>query len=135
MNEESIRVLLIEDDPDDTLLIQEMLSEAKGARFEVECADRLADGLERLGESGIEVILLDLGLPDCTGRDSFLTTRRFAPVVPVIVLTGLDDEALALRLVREGAQAYLVKGQVNSDLLARAICSAVQRKRSEEELK
>ena len=135
MNDKAIRVLLIEDNPGDARLIRQMLAEVRGAGFGLECVDRLSTGLERLGTGGFDVILLDLGLPDSRGLDTF--TRVYAQVlqVPIIVLTGLADETLAVKAVREGAQDYLVKGQTEGHLLARAIRHAVERKRTQEALR
>ncbi len=122
-------VLLVEDNPGDARLIWEMLAEAKGTRFDLQYASRLSAGLERLAAGGIDVVLLDLSLPDSQGLDTFARVQAQAPQVPVIVLTGLDDETLAIKAVREGAQDYLVKGQVDSHLLARAIRYALERAR------
>ncbi len=131
----SIRVLLIEDNPGDARLMQEMLSEVRGIPFDLECAERLSAGLARLGQTDIDVVLLDLALPDSRGFGTFARTHAQAPRVPIIVLTGLDDEELAVKAVREGAQDYLVKGQLDSNLLGRAIRYAIERKRAEEALR
>ena len=129
MRDNLFKVLLVEDNPGDVRLIGEMLAEVKGARFELQYAGRLSTGLERLAAGGIDVVLLDLSLPDSQGLDTFARVQAQAPQVPVIVLTGLDDEALAIKAVREGAQDYLVKGQVDSHLLGRAIRYALERAR------
>ncbi len=129
------RVLLIEDNPGDAQLIQELLVERAGTRFKFECADRFSSGLECLVANDIGVVLLDLDLPDSQGFDTFAKMYAQAPRVPIIVLSGLDDEEMAIKTVQEGAQDYLVKGQINSDLLVRAICYATERKRTEEELR
>ena len=129
-----IRILLIEDNPGDARLIQELLKEIKGLRFEVEVADRLAKGLERLNKGNFNVIMVDLTLPDSHGLATFLNIQAQAPSLPSIVLTGIDDEDMALRAVQEGAQDYLVKGQCDSNLLARSIRYAIERKHVEEQL-
>ncbi len=129
MNNTPIDVLLVEDDPDDVLLIQDMLDEAGGGLFKVVYSDRLSAGLERLAGGGIDVVLLDLSLPDSQGFDTFMRAHSQAPGVPIVVLTGLDDEELAMQAVQEGAQDYLVKGRVNDDLLVRAIRYAIERHR------
>jgi len=126
-----IRVLLIEDDPEDARLLREMLAEAKGTHFNVEWADRLQAGLEHLAEGGIDILLLDLSLPDSHGLDTVLTVNSRASGVPIVILTGLDDETLAIEAVREGTQDYLVKGQVDGNLLVRSIRYAIERKRTE----
>jgi len=136
MNDKAIKVLLIEDNPGDTRLIREMLKEAGATQLELVCTDRLSTGLERLAEGDIDVILLDLGLPDSQGLDTLGRVLAEPPGAPVIVvLTGLDDEALAIQAVRAGAQDYLVKGQVDGNLLARAMHYAIERQRAEEELR
>jgi len=135
MNNKRIKVLLIEDNPGDARLIQETLAEARGAPFDLECADRLSTGLERLAAGDIDVVLLDLSLPDSRTFNTFAKVQAQAPEVPIVVLTGLDDEALAVKAVRGGAQDYLVKGQVDTNLLARAMRYAIERKRMEEELR
>jgi signal transduction histidine kinase len=129
MEHEPIKVLLIEDNPGDARLIWEMLAQARGARFDLECAERLSSGLERLAQGGIDVLLLDLSLPDSQGLDTLIRVHTPAPEVPIMVLTGLDDEALAVKAMREGAQDYLVKGQVDSNLLLHSIRYAIERHR------
>src|SRR5689334_3114067 len=95
MPEMPITIVLIEDNPGDARLIGEILVENASGRFVVRHADRLANGLDLLGESGADVILLDLSLPDSTGLDTFRRTCERAPQVPVVVLTARDDEAVA----------------------------------------
>ena len=121
-----IRVLLVEDNPGDARLIQELLAEA-GAPFELEAAARLSTALERLSNESFQLVLVDLSLPDSHGIDTFHRVFAHAPNVPLIVLSGLDDEALALRTVQEGAQDYLVKGHVDHHTLVRAMRYAVKR--------
>lgn len=132
---QKIRVLLIEDNPDDVVLIQRMLDQAKSALFDLMCAGRLDEGLACLISKEINVVLLDLSLPDSGGLETFDRTQSQAPNVPIVVLAGLDDEELAVQAVREGAQDYLVKGQVESNLLVRALRYAIERKRVEEALR
>ncbi|MCZ6680830.1 MAG: diguanylate cyclase [Candidatus Poribacteria bacterium] len=124
-----MHILLIEDNEDDVLLIQETLAEAKGAPFDLECAGRLSTGLDRLARGGVEVVLLDLSLPDSQELATLDRTHAQAPDVPIVVLTGLDDEALGVKAVQQGAQDYLVKGQVDSNLLVRAMRYAIERHR------
>lgn len=127
---EKLTVLLIEDNPGDARLIREFLA-MSGGSFHVEVADRLATGLARLEAQTMDAILLDLSLPDSSGFDTFARLHAQAPRVPIIVMTGLDDEALAEETVRAGAQDYLVKGQVDGNLLTRSIRYAVERKQAE----
>jgi signal transduction histidine kinase len=135
MSERTIKVLLIEDNRGDARLIQEMLKEAATTRFELTHVDRLATGLQQLDDESFDLVLLDLGLPDSHGLDTFTKTQTQAPDVPIVLLTGLDDEAFALEAVREGAQDYLVKGHVDSHLLTRAVRFAIERHRAEEALR
>ncbi|MEI8233634.1 MAG: SpoIIE family protein phosphatase [Verrucomicrobiota bacterium] len=137
--EPDIRVLLVEDNPGDARLIQELLLEARGGRFETAVASRLSEALERLEKNnaeggGFQLILLDLSLPDSRGIDTFHQIAARAHGIPVIVLSGLDDEALALQTVKEGAQDYLVKGQVDPRILERAIRYAMKRVEAERTL-
>ena len=132
--EPTIRVLLVEDNPGDARLIQELLIEARGARFETVVASRLSEAQEALALGDFQLILLDLSLPDSQGIDTFHYTAAIAPSVPLIVLSGLDDEALALQTVKEGAQDYLVKGQVDPRSLARSIRYAMERVAAERAL-
>jgi PAS domain S-box-containing protein len=132
---EATRVLLVEDNPADARLLKEMLWQIPAFRFHVIWAERLSAALERLAEGGIDVVLLDLSLPDSRGLNALAKIQGKAPQLPILVLTGLDDEALAARAVREGAQDYLVKGQVDANLLSRAARYAIERKRAEEALR
>lgn len=131
----TIGILLIEDNPGDARLIQEMLSEPGRVDYRLVHADRLSTGLERFLEGGIDVVLLDLSLPDSQGLETLSKVRAQSSAVPIIVLTGLDDEVTAVEAVRQGAQDYLVKGDVDSKLLWRALRYSMERKRSEEALR
>ena len=124
MADEPTNLLLIEDNPEDAGLIREMLGE-----YRLTCVDRLSEGLERLDAGGVDVVLLDLSLPDSQGVETFVRARDLAPGVPIVVLTGMDDGDLALEAVRKGAQDYLVKGRVDGNMLVRAINHAVERHR------
>ncbi len=135
MDDNPINILLIEDNPGDTRLIQEMMTEGRGARFKLECVDRLATGLARLVANDIGLVLLDLGLPDSQGFETFAKVYAETPRVPIVVLSGLADENLAIKTVHEGAQDYVVKGNLDSYSLLRTIRYAIERKRSEEELR
>jgi signal transduction histidine kinase/DNA-binding NarL/FixJ family response regulator len=127
-------VLLIEDNPGDARLIQELLTEAAGISFELEWQNRLSAGLERLAQGGIGVILLDLGLPDSQGLGTLAQVQARSAEAPVVVLTGLDDKTLGIEAVHQGAQDYLVKGQGDGDVLVRAMRYAIERKRAKETL-
>jgi sigma-B regulation protein RsbU (phosphoserine phosphatase) len=122
-----VTVLLIEDNRGDARLIQEYLGEVEGLSFTLEIRERFVAGLERLARGGIDVVLLDLSLPDSRGLETFVRLHREGPAVPVVVLTGFNDEILAVKAVQEGAEDYLVKGYVNSNLLARSLRYAIER--------
>ncbi|HEY3252123.1 MAG TPA: response regulator [Ignavibacteria bacterium] len=128
-----LRILLIEDNPGDARLIQEYLSDIKDVKHTLHTADRLQMGLEILENEFIDVVLLDLKLPDSEGLDNVEQIFNVAPNIPVIVLTGLNDENTAINAVKMGAQDYLVKDKVDSYLLIRSIRYAIERKRAEEE--
>ena len=133
MNKNTIEILLIEDNIGDARLIKEFLGEVTGSIFELDSVDRLSEAMEHL--DGKDAILLDLALPDSVGLDTFKKIHSYAPTIPIIVLTGTDDDALAFKAVQEGAQDYLVKGQVSGQLLGRSIRYAIERKRIDEALK
>ena len=135
MNTKPISVLLIEDNPGDARLILELLQRAAPAQFELVHVERLAVGLRHLVEETFDVLLLDLGLADSQGLDTLAKIHTQVPHVPTVLLTGLDDEAVALEAVRKGAQDYLIKGQVDGNLLPRAICYAIERHRAEAALR
>jgi diguanylate cyclase (GGDEF)-like protein len=135
MSAEPITVLLIEDDPEDADLLQEMLLEREAGWCEVTWANRLQQGLTHLAAHQIDLVLLDLSLPDGQGLETFAKVHAQATEVPIVVLSGLDDEELAVQIVQEGAQDYLVKGQADSALLVRAIRYAIERKTAAEQLR
>ncbi len=115
-----IRVLLVEDNPIEALQTQKWLEGANGDSFEVEWVDKAATGLDRLARNGIDVVLSDLNLSDSRGLETFIKLHAQAPTVPMIVLTGQDDEMLGALAVESGAQDYLVKKQIDGAKLARA---------------
>jgi len=130
-----VKVLLVEDSPSDAVLLQESLTQNDLGGFEFTHVDTLAEGLARLGQTRFDIMLLDLSLPDSSGPDTFLRTRTAAPQLPIVVLTGSEDEAVGLDAVRHGIQDYLIKGQAYGRQTARAIHYAIERKRAEEALK
>jgi diguanylate cyclase (GGDEF)-like protein len=127
-------VLLIEDNPGDARLIQEMIGDEPEAPFVVHVVDRLANGLERLATDEIALVILDLSLPDSFGLDTFTKVYTHSPAVPIIVLTGNDDDSLALSAVKQGAQDYLVKNRLDRELLVRSMRYSIERKRYQVEL-
>ncbi len=124
-----MNVLLVEDNPADTRFMQEIFLEAGFRGYPLVCVDRLQKGIERVRQGGIDVVLLDLSLPDSQGLATFTALHNREPDLPVIVLTGQDDHELSVQAVSAGAQDYLVKGTFNSDSLLRMIRYAIERAR------
>ena len=129
-----LNVLLVEDNSGDAHLIKRLLTKSSATKYAVDSVNRLNAGIERCDQGSVDVVLLDLGLPDSQGLATVATMRAAVPHVPIIVLTGLDDLELAVHSVREGAQDYLVKGTATVDTLERAIYYAIERKNLEEQL-
>jgi len=132
---EPLRILIVEDNPADADLIREMLAQTDSLHFEAESVQRLSGALARLERKDVDLVLMDLGLPDSQGLPTFHALRKAAPDIPVIVLSGNDDQELAIAAVREGAQDYLVKGRIGGDLLVRAVRYALERERLVSELR
>ncbi|MBA4372371.1 MAG: PAS domain-containing sensor histidine kinase [Thermodesulfovibrio sp.] len=129
-----LRILLIEDNPGDADLIEDMLTRAD-VRFELQCARRLSAGIELIKAGGADVILADLGLPDSQGLGTLVKLIDAGLDAPVIVLTGLADEAVGTEAVKAGAQDYLIKGQIDRNLLVRSINYAIERKKTQAALR
>ena len=134
MEIKTINILLIEDDPVDAELLRLALKKASGVRFQSEVATNLKDGLKRLEQPGIDVVVLDLSLPETTGLDTFYAVRAEAHDVPIIILSGLDDQMLARKAVHSGAEDYLVKGSEANQLITRALIYAIERNESRKAL-
>jgi len=130
---EAHRLLVIEDVPGDVRLLREVLAAAGLGISAVEVVSSLSDGLDRLAKDGVDLVLLDLMLPDSSGLQTFIRLRDHSPAVPVVVLSGTDDVSQALNAVRQGAQDYLVKGQADGDAIVRSVRYAIERKRAQEE--
>jgi two-component system cell cycle sensor histidine kinase/response regulator CckA len=130
-----MRVLLIEDNEDDVCLIREMLLENPEVGIQLEWVDSLRRGLTQLAQGESDLVLLDLSLPDSRGLETLDKIQGQTPDVPIVVLTGLDDEGTATQAVRRGAQDYLVKGRLDSYILMRAARYAVERKQAEKALR
>src|ERR1035437_1460722 len=129
-----IKVLLIEDNPGDVRLIWEILSEVRNSPFYLSVSDSLLNGLKEIEKEKPDIILLDLSLGDSNGIYTLNRVRDKAKNVPIVILTGMDDEVTAIRSLKEGAQDYLVKGRTDSDLLKRAIIYSIERFRLISEL-
>ena len=129
-----IQILHIEDNPGEVVLMRAMLKDAATDQFELVSVDRLSKGLERLADGSVDLVMLDLGLPDSHGSETFTKVHTQSPQVPIIVLSSVDDESVAMKTVHEGAQDYVVKGQIDAHLLRRTIHYAIERKRAEQAL-
>ena len=131
MRESCLKVLLIESDPGYIDQVREMLSKVPGQSFDLQWAEALLPGLDRLAKGDFDVVLVDTSLPDSHGLDALEALRMHAPAVPIVILSGLDSEALALRAVQIGAQDYLFKGKLEPDLLYRSLRYAIVRQKSQ----
>jgi PAS domain S-box-containing protein len=127
MNARPVSVLLIEDNPADARLIRELLRDVSGQHIEFDLVSNLNEGIEHLAAGGVDVVLVDLSLPDSTGVETCRSLHDKSPAVPVVVLTGLSDQKTALKALRHGAQDYLIKGEVNGAMLWRVINYAIER--------
>ena len=135
MEGHAIHILLIEDNSGDARLLEELLQEVSSVQFKLEHVDRLSRGFQCLQTNRFDIILLDLSLPDAQGFETFVRLYKYARQIPIVVITGTNDETLAVRAVQEGAQDYLVKGQVSGDLLVRSMRYAIERKRTEQKIR
>ena len=127
-------LLLVEDNQGDARLLREMLNEAGAHKTELTQAESMSEAEKRLVERLFDIVLIDLGLPDAQGLEAVRRARAVAPRVPLVVLTGLDDESLATQALQEGAQDYLIKGQIEKRGLLRALRYAIERKTMEDAL-
>jgi len=121
MQENTRKVLLVEDNPEDSRLVREMLEQVPDQTFDVHCAESMVAGLDALAHEEFDVALIDLTLPDSQGLATFETIQRHADRLPIVVFTGVSNEMLALTAVSRGAQDYLVKGRMTSVALARVL--------------
>jgi len=133
MTEFDKKVLLIEDNPTETLLIQKLL-EKSDDRTDLEAVGSLTRGLACLTDVDYDAVLLDLNLPDSSGISTYAKVKSHSPTIPVIVLTATDDDDMAISTLRNGAQDYLLKNQLNLTLLERSIRYAIERKHTEDEI-
>lgn len=134
MDKEKINILIIEDNPGDVELISYMLAEDNDIAFNVNHCSKLSEGIENLKKVKPDIVLLDLGLPDSVGLNTFEKLHSEASHVPVIIMTGLEDKATVTRAVKLGAQDYLIKGEFESNLLTRSIRYSIERKKTESSL-
>lgn len=145
ITDKPVEILLIEDNPGDVRLIEEMFREGEellqrvdmdesGERFpQIQHETRLSKGIEQLESNEFDVILLDLNLPDSNGIDTLTSISDITEMLPIVVLTGLDDRELGIDAIHQGAQDYLVKNEVTGDTLVRTIHHAIERNRLERE--
>jgi signal transduction histidine kinase len=133
MNKKPLQVLLVEDNASDARLLREMFSTEKAGSFELSHLTHMRDAEDRLAKGGVDIVLLDMGLPDEHGLDTLRRARAAAPEVVMIVMTGLEDEELAAQAMKEGAQDYLIKGQIENRALPRALRHAIERHRMQVE--
>lgn len=135
MFKQSVTILLIEDNLAEARLLEEFLLDTDDNSFQLIHVQRLREGLQKLQEEQVDVILLDLTLPDSQGLGSLASVNEISPAVPIVVLTNMNDDQMALEAVRQGAQDYLVKRQVSSvDVLTRSLYYAIERKQIQEQL-
>ena len=127
MDNKIIKCLLIEDNPIDAKLVEAMLLKASTYSIDVAVAKDLQVGLDFLDQGWFDVIVLDLRLPDCEGIETFRKIYKKALKIPVIILTAIDDESLAIQTIKEGAQDYIIKGQINERQLSQSISFAIAR--------
>jgi DNA-binding response OmpR family regulator len=128
MADHALRLLLVEDNPKDARLLDLALGETDGIAYRLEVASNLAEGVRRLLQGGIHLVLLDLGLPDSQGLDTLVRLVQAVADVPIVVLTGLDDEEMEQAARRRGAMAYLVKGRVTPASLVHVMQDAVAKR-------
>jgi len=129
------KVLLVEDSRTEAAMFREMLFAARGSGYQLETVGSLSEGLERISLEKYDVAVIDLGLPDSMGLSTYESVRSASPGLPVIILSGLDDESVALEALRKGAQDYLVKGRIDANMLSQSIRYAIERKCLEQEKK
>src|ERR1700733_8430257 len=129
MTKKPLQVLLVEDNAGDALLLRAMFIKEPRGTFELSHLTHMAEAEARLAKGGVDIVLLDMGLPDGHGLDTLRRARAAAPEVVLIVMTGLEDEELAAAAMKEGAQDYLIKGQIENRALPRALRHAIERQR------
>jgi DNA-binding NtrC family response regulator len=128
-NTEKQTILLIEDNTGDSRLIKELLNEITSFNYQLIIAETLKEGCEQIKKNNYVLILLDLNLPDSTGKDTFDTVIKCAEIIPVVLVSGLHDEQLSLSLIKEGAQDYILKQELNNNILNKTIQFAIERKK------
>jgi PleD family two-component response regulator len=130
-----ITILLIEDNPNDVRLIKELLKEINNFNYILQTSETLKDGCEQIKNIKPDLVLLDLNLPDSLGYQTFISTMKYCSDIPIILVSGLEDEELSLNLIKEGAQDYITKQRLSNSLLDKVILYSIERKRTERALK
>ncbi len=131
----NINVLVIDHNREDARLLQKLLAESETGDFAVECVESIDEGLERIERGSIDVLLLDLSMPESQGIQTFISVRNKTNNIPIVVLTGLNEHTVALEAVKLGAQDYLVKRDLKSNWLSRAVLYAIERFAANREIK
>jgi len=134
-NTELQTILLIEDNPGDIRLMKEMFIDITSSDYRLICSESLKEGCEQIKNNDLILILLDLNLPDSTGKQTFDTVIKYAKGIPIVLVSELQDEELSLSFIKEGAQDYIVKNDLNRRLLEKTIQYAIIRKQAEEEIR
>ncbi len=128
MKSKEVKLLLLEDNPGDQLIFKDLITEIDYPEIRVDTVVRLSDGFDYLKENKVDIVVLDLGLPDSNGIETFYKTQKEFPDLPILVLTGNIDSTTGVEAVQNGAQDYLIKGELSSKLLSRSILYAIERK-------
>jgi DNA-binding response OmpR family regulator len=128
MSNKAVKILLVEDNSGDARSLREMFKRQTSQTIELTHVECMSDAEKHLAKHEFDIVLLDLGLPDAQGLGAVRRSRAAAPHVPLVVLTGLDDESLAAQVLQEGAQDHLIKGQIETRALLRTLRYAVERK-------
>ena len=130
-----MKILVLEDSPSDMEMLRELLEDQDKRAFDVIHVERLSAAIPYLSKGNIDIIISDLGLPDSQGLDTLKTLKEHSSEIPIVVLTGLDNERIGIEALKEGAQDYLVKGQMSSQSLSRSLRYAIERNAIETERK
>ncbi|HCL58125.1 MAG TPA: hypothetical protein DHW82_14115 [Spirochaetia bacterium] len=134
MQKKTIKLLLIEDNPGDARIVEENLKDVPGIDFLLQKTIRLGEGITLLKKESFDVVLLDLSLPDSQGLNTFIKMKEAFPELPIVVLTGFDDENQAFEAYGKGVQNYLMKGKITAKLLGHSVQYAIQKKMAMSEL-
>ncbi len=125
------RILIVEDNLQDFIIFKEVLSQIRDFFIQIEHAEDLQSAIEKATESDFDIVFLDLFLPDSFGQESFIALRQVIKA-PIVILSGLSDESIALDIVKQGAQDYIVKGEFDANLLEKTVVYSIERKKYQE---